>query len=283
MSAAKTWKLGLLGVSLDHSLSPAIHHQTLRQTGLDGVYQLIQTTTAELGAQVDALRQGAMDGLNVTLPFKEAVLGYCDSLEPMAQALGAVNTLTRADGGVQGHNTDVGGLERALLERWPTGPWRGRPCVVQGAGGAARAAVLAAQRVGVGSIRVVNRHAPRARSLVSDLQGLLDVELSAHEGPEAYQDVALVLQASSMGQEPSDAGAVEAYAKGVLARVAEGCAVFDLVYHPSPSPFVLGALHLGLAATGGYAMLVHQALLAFSLWTGQACPASAIQLPAVGR
>lgn len=273
MIASRSWKLGLLGEKLGHSLSPKIHLAAMSACGLSGDYELIETDAHGLVRWVRMLRDAEFDGLNVTIPHKESVLPLCDSLDSMAATVGAVNTLVRDGESIRGYNTDVSGLEQALCGCWPRAPWQGRSVTIQGAGGAARAAIVALHRLGVGSIRLANRSADRASRLAQELSGTLSTPISAlANDAAAYKSSALVVQASAMGLNDHDSDGVLEYAKVVLAATAPDCVVMDLVYRPAQTPFMVAANELGREAHGGLHMLVHQAREAFALWTGCDAP-----------
>ncbi len=270
----KLWRLGLIGHPLSHSVSPTLHRAALKTTGLEGDYRLYDRSAVNLSEIVSELRRGELDGLNVTIPHKERVLAYVDRLEGAALALGAVNTLVRAsDGCIEGHNTDLQGLVDALRERWPNVPWSGSPATVIGAGGAARAAVMAALEVGASEVRVTNRSAQRAERLADDFQQLSLERVVARPAEDAFEGSALVLQASAIGMgwastHPQWSDALEAAALG-LAHVSAQAVLFDLVYTPRVTPWISAARERGLESDDGVKMLVAQAAASFRLWTGR--------------
>lgn len=271
------YRLGLLGHPLGHSLSPVIHGAALEALGVDGAYALHDVEEAALAGFVARVRAGELDGINVTIPYKLAVAGLCDRLEGAGAALGAVNTLARAaDGAVVGHNTDVGGLARAVREALGDVA-RGGVVAVVGAGGAGYAAVLAASSLGARRVRVWNRTRERAEALVARLGAVVSTPLEVADNAARAADAAtLLLQATSVGLSvaPSDAawpGEVAAAAEVVAAMAADG-AVYDLVYRPARTVWCAAAEASGRRAVSGLGMLVHQAADAFALWTGHEPP-----------
>ena len=279
------WRLGLLGHPVQHSLSPALHTAALASTGQIGTYSLIDCLAGELDDAVRRLREGDFDGLNVTLPHKEALVARVDRLEGAAAAVGAVNTLLcTEDGRVEGHNTDVSGLVMALEVRWPETPWRWLPVTIIGAGGAARAAVLAADRLGAGEIRITNRTQARAERVVSELQGSCQAPIISCPLDEAVKDAALVIQATSVGlswrpEQPEWAHQRQSVAE-YLRRARPGAACFDMIYRPRTTAWMQGAVVAGHEAEDGLGMLVAQAAASFELWTG-VCPDRAAMQAAV--
>ncbi|MEZ4265001.1 MAG: shikimate dehydrogenase [Myxococcota bacterium] len=281
MSGAGPFRLGLLGHPVAHSVSPAMHEAALRAANLSGSYSLFDVLPGALGAMLERLRTGELHGLNVTVPHKGEVAGLCDRLAPEAALAGAVNTLVRAaDGRIEGHNTDIAGLASALQSAFAQAPWRGGCAVVLGAGGAGRAAVLAAFQAGAAEVRVYNRTAARAERLVAELAGRVSGGLRAtSEIADGVSGAALILQATTRGMATtpgtSDWLEVRADAESALRLAAPDAAVLDLVYRPRETPWVAAARRLGLAADDGLEMLVQQAAWAFKLWTGH-LPAPAL-------
>lgn len=274
------WHLGLVGHPVGHSLSPAIHEAALTAAGLAGEYALLDREEAELGAVVGELRRGERHGLNVTIPHKVAVARRVDALAGNAAALGAVNTLVRDGARVVGHNTDVGGLVRAVRDALGGDDLGGGTAVVIGAGGAGRAAVLAAFELGAAVVRVANRTRARAEALAATLAASGRVVEVASDFASAASGAALLLQASSlgMGVVSCDAAWTDAVAilAPVVAALAPDALVFDLVYRPERTVWCAAAEAAGHRAVSGLGMLVHQAADAFTLWTGHAPPRGAL-------
>jgi shikimate dehydrogenase len=279
---ARRWALGLVGSPVGHSLSPALHAAALASARQDGTYTPLEAPDeASLGAALDALRRGELDGLNVTIPWKTVAAARCDALAGEAGRLGAVNTLVRrADGALIGHNTDVAGLAAALAEAGLRDLSR-RPCAVIGAGGAARAAALVGAQLDAGEVRIWNRTADRAQALVAALGfGRACATLE-----EALAGAALVLQASASGMDLDDAetAALAAGLVGPLGLTAAGAHVCDLVYRPSRTAWMVAAEAAGRTAQGGLPMLIHQAAAAFRLWTGVAPDVGAMRAAVARR
>ncbi|MGM0574498.1 MAG: shikimate dehydrogenase family protein [Myxococcota bacterium] len=278
MSGGRGLRLGLLGHPVGHSLSAVMHEAALDALGLAGRYDLLDTPPEALDERVQRLRGGGLDGLNVTIPHKEAVAALCDHLSGDAAALGAVNTLVRARGDrVEGHNTDLPGLVDALDARWPGRPWMDGPACVVGAGGAARAAVLAAFLTGAVEVRVLNRTRERADVLAEALGPHVPGPLRAcGEPPDALAEVGLVLQATSMGMGTTpnarEWADVRDRARATLDAGPAACVLYDLVYRPERTPWVAAARDTGRDADSGLEMLVRQAGYAFRLWTGREAP-----------
>ena len=164
--SGRTALVGVLGDPVRHSLSPAMHNAALQQLGLDWVYLALPTPAASLATVLNALEALGCRGLNVTIPHKQAVAALCRELSPLAQRLGAVNTLVpHPGGGWFGTNTDVEGFLAPLRASTKPGPagasWADQQALVLGCGGSARAVVAALVELGLGRITLVGRQAAK--------------------------------------------------------------------------------------------------------------------------
>jgi shikimate dehydrogenase len=267
-----------------------MHEAALAHHGLPGSYRRLDAPGREdLVRAFAMLREGSLDGFNVTLPWKldaaRMVAELGGELFGAALRLGAVNTVVarRSDGALalEGHNTDVPGLVAAIRERWPDfsehGHRVGRACVL-GAGGAAYSAVLAAELLGYEEVRVWNRSPATAQTMVSTVgRGIVVTELE-----QATSKATLVLQATTlgMGEHGEAFSEAVAFATRALQPTSPEARVVDLVYEPRPTAWVLAAQSLGREADDGLAMLIHQAALAFSLWTGRPPPVEVMRAAA---
>src|SRR5690606_37837089 len=180
-----TTKAFVIGHPINHSRSPLIHGTWLVEHGIDGSYDAIDVAPGDLPAFFERLRSGEFAGGNVTIPHKEAVFALCDSVDPLATMIGAVNTLVVKDGKVHGSNTDylgfLGNLD-AAAPGWSDGP---ADAMIIGAGGAARAVLVALRRRNGGKVHVLNRTLSKAQALVAEIDGPFE----AH-GFEAFAELA---------------------------------------------------------------------------------------------
>ena len=238
-------RCGLLGERLGHSYSPAIH----AMLG-DYEYRLYECPRDKLG---DFLKARDFDGLNVTIPYKKAVLPYCAELSPMAAAIGSVNTLLRRpDGSLYGDNTDAFGFE-SLLRHAGLDP-AGRKCLVLGSGGASATVQAVLRQLGAGSVTVISRGG-------EDNYG----NLSRH------RDAELLVNTTPVGMYPGNGLAP------VDLTAFPGCrGVVDLIYNPARTALLLQAGRLGIPCAGGLWMLAAQARRAAELFTGSAVPEDVI-------
>ncbi|MBM3676140.1 MAG: shikimate dehydrogenase [Actinobacteria bacterium] len=260
----------VIGDPVEHSRSPAIHNAAYAATDLDWVYVALRVPPGLGGDAVRAMPALGIRGLNVTMPHKEAAAAACDELSPVAAALGVVNTVVlRADGRVRGDSTDGEGLLRSLAEVGldPSG----RRVAVLGAGGVARAVVLAIGAAGA-EVTVVGRRPEACASAAALVQGV-----EARPWAEAGQVAAavdVVVNATPIGMGADGAGMLPSAGRGQWA--------VDLVYHPARTAFLTASERAGAEVVGGLGMLVHQAALAFEQMTGRDAPIEAMRRAAEG-
>lgn len=270
MLSARTTVAGVIGDPITHSLSPIIHNAGYAAAGLDWVYVALPTPEGSAPEAVRGMRALGIAGLSVTMPHKEAVIASLDRLTPDAELLGAVNCITLADGVLVGDSTDGAGFVAGLAHDFAFDP-SGSDCLVLGAGGAARAVVLALARAGARSVQVVNRTASRAERAVALAGGVGRVV-----GPEAVGEVDLVVNATPVGMHDGD-GLGEAALPCDPARLHEGQLVAELIYHPLETPLMRAAAERGCRTSNGVSMLVHQAAIAFETWTATPAPVPAMR------
>ncbi len=260
-----TRRAGVLGWPVAHSRSPAIHEAAYQACGLDGWhYQLLPVPPDLLAETIRALPGAGFVGANVTIPHKEAALAASDRATDAARAIGAANSLTFEDAGIEADNTDAPGFLAALGEPRP-----GR-AVVLGAGGSARAVAWALRSAGV-EVEVWNRTAERAERLAGDL------------GVRAVGEVTpggLLVNCTSVGLDPADDpfGALPVE----LARLGEWEVVADLVYGARETALISAARGVGGRVVDGLEVLVRQGALSFERWTGVPAPLEAMRA-AAGR
>ena len=253
----------VIGDPVRHSLSPAIFNAAFAATGIDCVFLALQVGAGQSGAAIQAFRTLGWKGMSVTMPHKSDISGLVDRLTPVAARLGAVNSVFRSGGSVVGDSTDGAGFIDSLREVGRE--VAARRCVLLGAGGAARAVVLALAEAGAGSVVVVNRTAAAGERTAALAPGL------ARTGQaDEVRDADLVVNATPVGM-GSDLGLP---VDDSLLR--SGQIVVDLVYHPRETPLLQAAKSVGATTVGGLGMLVHQAAHQFHHWTGEDPPLEAM-------
>jgi shikimate dehydrogenase len=267
----KTRICGLIGDPVEHTMSPAMHNAAFAELGLDCVYLPFHVKPADLVAAVNGLRAINATGFNVTIPHKVTVTPLLDELDPLAQKIGAVNTVVNDNGVLKGYNTDASGFLRALLESGYEP--RGKSIVLLGAGGAARAiAYILAERDA--RMTILNRKEELdwaegiAANIRTDLAGDVAVfELLTEHLEKAIESADILINATSVGMSPAvDASPVPA---GLLKSE---MVVTDIVYNPVETRLLREARAAGAVTVAGIDMLVWQGALAFEKWTGQKAP-----------
>ena len=253
-----TRAFALLGDPVAHSSSPVIQNAAIQDLGLDGVYLALRTESAE---ELTALMRGlarAGGGGNVTLPHKEKAATLLDVPSPDVTRTGACNTFWAQDGQIHGDNTDVEGFARALKE-FLGGPPEGLKVLVLGAGGSARACLVALMDDGVEEVHLLNRTRDRARAVARRIGGervrVLDERMDV-----AGKTYDLVVNTTRLGLEEGDDLPLE------LDLLDRAGAVVDLVYEAGTTPFVTSARDRGIRASDGSEMLLHQGAVAFERW-----------------
>jgi shikimate dehydrogenase len=265
--------LGLIGYPLSHSLSPRLHAAAFKALGIQGEYHLYPISPEETGALEEILgrlRSGAIQGLNVTIPHKQAVMSHLDELSPSAAAIGAVNTIIPMGGGLLGENTDAPGFLADLHRSFPHG-FPSAYALVLGAGGAARAVVSALLSEGWKiALAVRPPDVQQASHLIADLApGLVGVSifqvlLRADELEPHLKSIGLIVNTTPLGMFPEVEG--NPWPAGLT--FPSSARVYDVVYNPRETAFLRQARQAGLSAASGIGMLVEQAALSFELWTG---------------
>ena len=245
---------GVIGWPVSHSRSPLLHNHWLARYGIDGAYVPLPVHPDNLAAAIAGLRAAGFRGVNVTVPHKVAVAALCNELRPAALEAGAVNTLEFGEDGIVGDNTDGAGF-MANLHAHDVAPG---PCLLLGAGGAARAIAAALLAEGV-PVTVANRTPERAAGLAAMLPGLRIVPWANRHD---LAGIALLVNTTSLGmqgQPPLDMD---------LAAAEPGMAVCDIVYAPLETPLLAAARARRLPVVGGLGMLLHQAAPGFAAWFG---------------
>lgn len=257
-------RAGVIGWPIAHSRSPKLHGFWLRQYGLAGRYDKLPVPPEDLGAFLTALpKEPGFRGINVTIPHKMAVLPYLAEIDSVARRIGAVNTvIIRPDGSLAGGNTDAFGFIESLKAGAPAG-WSAAngPAAILGAGGAARAIVVALLDAGAPILRIVNRNREKAEALAAEFGDRLQV-VDWEKRSETLAGANLLVNTTSLGmsgQPPLE------IALDDLPRTA---LVNDIVYSPLETDLLARARARGNPAVDGLGMLLHQGRPGFEAWFG---------------
>jgi shikimate dehydrogenase len=263
---------GILGHPIEHTLSPLMHNAAFQALGIDGCYVAFDVKPKDLKKAIRGLAASGVRGFNLTIPHKEKAIAFLDEVSPEAARIGAVNTVVIRQDRLIGHNTDGPGFVRAFSET--TGVLlKDKRVLLFGAGGAARAVAFYLAKQCVKSISILNRTLPRARTLIREFErdfkkvdwiakALSPEELSL----EFHQGIDILINTTSVGMKPNDPPIVS---KAFLKRNQVVC---DLIYQPMKTRLLSEADAAGAKIVNGVGMLLHQAALAFELWTGKRPP-----------
>jgi shikimate dehydrogenase len=252
----------IIGWPVSHSRSPMIHRYWLRRLGIDGDYVAAPVEPARIDAFLSRFARSGFVGGNVTVPYKEAAFAAVAETDEVASALGAVNTLSLADGRLIGSNTDAYGFLANLDAAAPGWDHAGGTAIVLGAGGAARAVVWSLLQRRLAPVVVVNRTPERAQQLAARLGD--DVRPAAWSAlPGWLPEARILVNATSLGMRGQPPLEID------IDALPAGATASDLVYAPLETQLLRAARRRGLAAVSGLGMLIHQAVPGFEAWFGE--------------
>jgi len=254
--------VGVIGSPIEHSRSPALHEHWLKTHGIRGHYIPMNVGHGDLKQVILTMPRMGFVGLNVTIPYKEAVLELADFATDRAAMIGCANTLIfREDGKIHADNTDGHGFIENLRSGAPEWLPQEGPAVVFGAGGASRAVIASLIETGTPEIRVSNRTRTRAEEMRSRFGTRVEVVDWISAG-NAVDDAVTVVNTTSLGMQGMPDFRVP------LDGLQPGMVVTDLVYNPVETAFLKAAREAGCQTVDGLGMLIHQAVPGFERWFG---------------
>jgi shikimate dehydrogenase len=254
----KTRLYGIMGKPVSHSLSPAMHNAAFGHIGLNSVYVPFEVETADVARALDGFRALGVRGVSVTIPHKQAVIAHLDTIDSVAQKIGAINTLVLDGRHIHGCNTDWVGAMQAL-ETIVTLP--GKKVLVLGAGGSARAVGFGLREKGA-TVLLANRTLAKGQSLARDL-GCACYPLNDIDKVQADA----LINTTSVGMTPNVADSP--IPAGMLKNIP---AVMDIVYAPAETRLLREAKQAGCRTVDGRYMLLYQGVAQFEIWTGGKAP-----------
>lgn len=254
---------GVIGNPIAHSMSPIMHNDAFQVRGIDAHYQPFLVDSEELGETVRALKVLGVKGFNVTIPHKQAIIPFLDEVDPLAKAIGAVNTVVRRDGRFVGYNTDGMGFLRSLKEGCPF-PLENKRVLLIGAGGAARAIFYSLAASGLKYIDICNRTPERGEVIIEECPFVCTASsLSLTQAEQTLENYDIIIQTTSVGMFPE---VNDVPLK--VDKIKKGAFVSDIIYNPPLTKIIRRFRELGGHGENGIGMFVHQGALAFELWTG---------------
>jgi shikimate dehydrogenase len=286
--------LGVIGNPIAHSLSPVMHNAAIAKLGLDYVYVAFPVTPPNLATAIDGFAAIGIVGCNVTIPHKQAVIPLLAEITPLAQAVGAVNTIWKTDKGWQGTNTDVAGFIAPLeaIER----DWSNTTAVILGNGGAARAVVAGCHQLGSGEIQVLGRDEAKLKDFRDSWEGVelavngqstaRLVKLQTHLLDELAtfidRENLLLINSTPIGMHPEIN--TSPVGEELMIKLKASAIVYDLIYTPRPTKFLQLAQKVdGVTAIDGAEMLVRQGAVALELWLEQPAPVEVMRQTLLDR
>lgn len=253
---------GVMGWPAAHSRSPAIHNHWIRQYNLNGAYGLFPVNPNDLEAAIRGIQALRLAGSNITIPHKVEAMKFMDWVDPLAQRMGAINTIVvQADGALHGFNNDGFGFLESLREAQPSWHAAAGPTVILGAGGAARAIVVSLIDAGATEIRLLNRTRSKADELAEEF-GAPVAAFNWSERREALAGAALLINTTNQGMHGQPALDIE------LTQLPTSALVSDAIYIPLETSLLAAARLRGNTTVNGLGMLLHQARPAFRAWFG---------------
>lgn len=257
---------GVIGCPVEHTMSPAIHNTLAENLGENLVYVPFRVPAGHVGEAVRGAYALNLLGVNVTVPYKSDVIPYLKEIDPLAETIGAVNTLVRAEGGFKGYNTDMPGLYRAMCEDGVE--ITGEKVLILGAGGVARAVAILAAEKKAAQLVILNRTREKAQRIAEEVNALAGRQLAGARTLEEYASLPdekyLAIQATNVGMFPKTEEAVIEDA-AFYEKIHTG---YDIVFNPAQTRFMSLVQRSGGRAFGGLKMLLYQGIIAYELWTG---------------
>lgn len=260
----RTRTCGLIGNPVEHTLSPMIHNTLAELLGHNLVYVPFPVEPGKVAQAVAGADALQLLGLNVTVPYKSEVIGSLREIDGLAQAIGAVNTLVKTEGGYKGYNTDMEGLYRAMVSEGIR--IDGEQIILLGAGGAARAVAYLCAVKGADKVYMLNRTLGKAQTVAEEVNRTVGREVIEPMVTEDYTKLAdsryLAIQGTSVGLAPHTEDVVIAD-EAFYEKIHTG---FDLIYNPWETKFMKLVREHGGDAYNGLKMLLYQGIIAYELW-----------------
>jgi len=248
-------KFGLLGEKLSHSFSPKIHSYIFEKIEIDGEYDLFEREKENIKELINEIKEEKIEGINVTIPYKEEVIKYLDEISQEAKEIGAVNTVVKENGILKGYNSDYYGFKMTIEKL--SCSIEEKKAVVLGAGGSARA-IIKALLDKKALVYLVSRNSSKAKEKFSNFK---DINIIDYEDLSNFQEGELIVNTTPCGMYPNiDSSAVT---EEIIKRFKYAV---DLIYNPEKTLFLKRAEKLGLKYENGLYMLVGQAIKAEEIW-----------------
>ncbi|NLL04539.1 MAG: shikimate dehydrogenase [Clostridiaceae bacterium] len=259
--------LGLIGNPVEHSISPQLHNSLSKLLGLDLMYVPLKIEKENLGVLVKALKAVDFVGFNVTIPFKREIMKFIDDNTKEAILMGSINTVKKIEGRLYGYNTDGEGFLRAFKESAGTG-FKGKKVVMLGAGGVARPIAVKIAMDGAEKISIVNRTTQKSVELAEVVNENIREIVQVYNFEDktlkmAFEESDIIINTTSVGMEPHTEESLVSDMEYFNGQI-----VYDVVYNPTKTKFLIDAENRGCKAINGLGMLFYQGINAYEIWTG---------------
>ena len=247
-------KFFVIGNPIEHSLSPKLHNYWIKHNGIDAIYKKKKLNEDELEQIILQVKEKKIDGINVTVPFKKAIIPFLDKLSIEAKSTQSVNTIYLKDNKVIGHNTDIIGFETSMKKTKYN--LIDKDVLILGAGGVVPSIIFALNKLRVSKIKISNRTKEKAESLKSIFQNIEIVEWGT------VPNFDMIINATSVGLKNGDNINLD------FSSISKKSFFYDVIYNPKETNFLKTAKKLGNMALNGKLMFIYQAHSAFSIWHG---------------
>ena len=242
----------VIGNPVEHSLSPKLHNHWIKKNNINAIYEKKHINEADIREIISEVRNGKIDGINVTVPFKKSVIPFIDELSSVANQTQSVNTIYKENNKILGHNTDVSGFELAIRGRGYD--IKNKKLFILGAGGVVPSIILALRKMGAGKIILSNRTKKKAEKLKNFFSDLEIVDWG--ETPEFN----IIINATSLGLNQDDEIKLD------YASLGSNKLFYDVIYNPKQTKFLSKAKKFGNQTENGKMMFIYQAHQAFTIW-----------------
>ena len=244
----------VIGNPIEHSLSPKLHNYWIKNNNINAIYEKKKLNQNEIESLISKVREKKLDGINITVPFKEAVIPYLDQLSSEAEITQSVNTIYLDGNKVVGHNTDISGFNLGIKNSKFEAT--NKKILILGAGGVVPSIIFALNKMNVSEITISNRTKSRAEILKGSFKDIKVVDWG--EIPEFD----MIINATSVGLNKNDQINLD------LSKVGKNKFFYDVIYNPKETNFLKVGKKMGNKTENGKLMFIYQAFTAFKVWHG---------------
>ena len=245
-------KFLVIGNPINHSLSPKLHNYWIKKNNLDSIYGKLEVNENELSDLCNHLKQGKLDGINITVPFKKAIIPHIDVMTGHALRTNSINTISVDNGNLIGHNTDIDGFELSIKKL--NYDVNDKTIMILGAGGVVPSIIYALKRMNAGNIIISNRTKEKAEALKD-----LFKDLSVLDWGDLV-DFDMIINATSIGLKEKDNFEID------FTKISKNKFFYDVIYDPYENNFFRAGNQKGNIFENGLNMFLYQAQKAFNIW-----------------